>query len=340
VANSGNQYPSFPQCATSPSTASSFVAYRDWDGTNPAAHLTGGAYWLIRNGGSPVGPLWAATAINGATATPNGSEVEDAAVWCPPNGTVVANVRTLNGSSISDGWFSAVSTDDGLTFGAMQAQTFTGLPAGFAKAAFFDNLYSLDGTHNLATFYGTESGQTLNSCVLLSSPDGVTWTYVATMFSAAAGFAGNECGIVRVPQTNRLVALCRNGGVNGLPAWSAYSDDDGATWSTPASQAGCLAQAPHGFPVSPSRVAFFGRDYQTSTFGGNYAASWWTFDPTGTLQFGPVRLLANSNASNGGYTTFVKEPTGTYGYSYWDQNVSSLASVILVKFPVRKRILT
>jgi hypothetical protein len=61
VANSGNQYPSFPQCATSPSTASSFVAYRDWDGTNPAAHLTGGAYWLIRNGGSPVGPLWAAT---------------------------------------------------------------------------------------------------------------------------------------------------------------------------------------------------------------------------------------------------------------------------------------
>jgi hypothetical protein len=338
VTNSGNQYPSFPQCATSPSTGSRFVAYRDWDGTNAAAHSTGGAFWWIRNEGSLVGPLWAATAINGATATPNGSQVEDAIAWCPPNGTVVAGVRTFGVSS--DGFFASVSADDGLTFGAIQAQVFSGLPAGFVKLAFFDNTYALDGTHILATFYGTESGQTLNTCVLLSSPDGVTWTYVATIFSAAAGFAGNECGLVRVPQTNRLVALCRNGGVNGLPAWSAYSDDDGATWSTPASQTNCLAQAPHGFAISPTRVAFFGRDYQTSTFGGNYAASWWTFDPAGALQFGPVRLLANANASNGGYTTFVREPTGFFGYSYWDQNVSTNASVILVKFPVRKRILT
>jgi hypothetical protein len=294
VTNSGNQYPSFPQCATSPSTGSRFVAYRDWDGTNAAAHSTGGAFWWIRNEGSLVGPLWAATAINGATATPNGSQVEDAIAWCPPNGTVVAGVRTFGVSS--DGFFASVSADDGLTFGAIQAQVFSGLPAGFVKLAFFDNTYALDGTHILATFYGTESGQTLNTCVLLSSPDGVTWTYVATIFSAAAGFAGQRVrarpGAADEPARRPLP---QRRGQRPPRLVGLLSDNDGATWSTPASQAGCLAQAPHGFALSPTRVAFFGRDYQTSTFGGGYAASWWTFDPAGALQFGPVRLLANAN---------------------------------------------
>lgn len=301
--NGVNNYPSFPWAYTS-RTGDRFIIYFDWDGTHAASHDTNLAAWQIKNDGAPV-QLWNATGINGATATPDGYPVYDVFTMNPPGSrNLVALMRTANLN-----FYYAESSDGGATWSRLVAQpAFVGLPLGSSAYIFFDFLPSLDGTKILGSLYLIEDGvvSTNQSSALMESTDGVHWTFrswIARFTTQAV--PANETGLVRMP-SGRIIAAMRNSTVAGTNGFTSYSDDDGATWSTPL-QINAHFQGIRGKAFG-DKCVICGRD---STPANGYPVALWTLDSNGALLWGPVGYFRNTFPSDGGYATFSDGPNGT-----------------------------
>lgn len=276
------------------------LVFRDWDTTNIAGHSTGGAGWYSRNDGAPT-KLW-------DTAS-EGNQIQDTWVLPLASGNLAFILRLFNSTGPDYRHRYAISTDAGVTIPAMATMP---IPSGVSwttatQWAFGDFLRSSNG----AKWYGAAYDASSN-IELLETADGLTWAKRGRIAAAL----GNESGLFRMAD-GRIVCAFRPA-TNSNPGYTCYSDDDGATWTSPIQPNAnatsvfgnnfCIVSPPRGRVVG-NNIVIAGRWLSGS---GDVWNAQWVIDRNGAYVSGPVKITGTNSAA-GGYWAFLDDREA-YGY--------------------------
>jgi hypothetical protein len=317
------------------------LALRRSNGVVACSHFAGGTGWIGRNEAAPV-LVW------DIGAHPN----EPTQTWGDvfplrvPNSTLL---RTLIGkellAGVQDRIAYCTSADHGVTWDALadmptpaEMLDSGGLPVSWLP---FDFLSDLTGRKMLMCAYVQEAAGDpgVYSAGVWESEDLIHWT-LRGWIRRASGSTGGASETCLVRLGTRLLAVIRH--VDNLQTGlTAYSDDDGATWTdvgqlagVPATQSGCAWQGQRGYALDEHHAAIFGRtwDLGGDLYGGamstkNSVASAgcaWVVNRDGQLTGGPIQIAMLGLTSydiNLFYCATVPHPDGhrlLYSSGRWD----------------------